>query len=121
MGCMLNICLTLYEIAKLFSKVVKPFYFTISNVGDFQMLYNLANLALSVFLILDIKGSVMVSECGFIRIFLMANDLEHFSTHLEAIPISAFVIQLFKSYARVFIGVFALLLICALFKKYFWI
>lgn len=70
MGCVLNICLTLYEIAKLFSKVVEPLYVTISNVGEFQMLYILANLALFVFLILDVTGSAMVSQCGFNSHFL---------------------------------------------------
>lgn len=77
MGCVLNICLTLYEIAKLFSKVVEPFYFTISSVGEFQMLYILAKLALSVFLLLDVIGSAVVSQCGFNYMFLMANALEH--------------------------------------------
>ena len=106
-GHMATLCLTFWRIARLFSKVVAPFYIITSSVWEFQFLNILSNSLLHGFLITAILAGmkwylIVVLLC----ISLMVNDAEHFFTWLWAMGhgMSSLEKCLSKSFAHSLIG-----------------
>ena len=83
-----HICLPLLEIAKIFPKIILPFY--TSTGSAWVLLYNLI-------LILAPLVCVMVFHCGGIFYFLLIDDIEYFYVLTKLHSYMLFVNQVFNS------------------------
>ena len=110
LGHVVILCVTIWEIARLFSKVVAPFYtFLPCSVWRFQFLHILANLLSFVFLKTAILGGYKIYprgiSCGFyLHFFWITYDVGNLFMSLLSICISILQIPLFRSFAYLKIG-----------------
>ena len=107
---MVSIHLTFQEVAKLFSNVAAPFYFSLAVSESSSCSMYLPTLGMVSFL--NCRHSsrcVVVAHLGLIWIFLMSNDAKHLFIYPFAINIASVVKCLFKSLAHFLIQLCAFL------------
>ena len=85
---LLGLCLTFWEIAKLFFTVIEPFYIPISNVWGCLFLHNLTNTCDLLFFYSHPSGCGVVRHCSF-YLHIPNEYVEHIFTYLLTIYISS--------------------------------
>lgn len=109
MGFMFIPCLFSKEIARLFSKVVEPFYILTGNGWRIQFLHIFTITCL--FYYSHPSGYDVVFHCGLYFPFLMTNDVHCRFIYLQEIHIPYIKICIFKSYTNSFM-LFCIFNIC---------
>lgn len=91
---MVNICLALYEIAKVFSRLVVPFAIPSAMSERSRRFISIPAFG-DVAIVSHSSRYVMVSHSGFNCISFMTKDLEHYFCYLHILFFSEMSVQIF--------------------------